>query len=62
MTSGPLWPFSTIVEGLQVDSLSTQEFTDFQNCWLSANKTMFPESSFDTTEVIRLHVSTSVLL
>ena len=62
MTSGPLWPFSTIVEGLQVDSLSTQEFTDFQNYWLSANKTMFPKSSFDTTEVIRLHVSTSVLL
>ena len=53
MTSGhgSLWPFHTIVEGIQVDSLSTQEFTDFQNHWLSANKMMFPDSSFETSEV-----------
>ena len=51
MTSGTLWSFPTIVEGIQVDSLSTQEFTNFQNHWLSANKTVFPESSFATTEV-----------
>ena len=46
-----LWPFPTIVEGIQVDSLSTQEFANFQHHWLSANKTIFPGSSFDTTEV-----------
>ena len=54
MSSDPLWSFPTgsIVEGIQVDSVLTQEFTDFQNHWLSADKTiMFPESSFDTTEV-----------
>ena len=39
------------VQGLRDDSLSTQEFNDFQDHWLSANKTMFPDSSFDTTEV-----------
>ena len=40
------------IQGLRDDSLSTQEFNDFQNHWLSANRTMFPDSSFDTTEVI----------
>ena len=50
-----LWSFSVNnVQGLQIDSLSTQEFTDFQNHWLSANKTMFPDSSYDATEV-KLH-------
>ena len=53
MNSDPLWSFPTgsIVEGIQVDSVLTQEFIDFQNHWLSADKAMFPESSFDTTEV-----------
>ena len=47
-----LEPFPTYnVQGLQVDSLFAKEFTDFQNHWLSANKTLFPGSSFDTTEV-----------
>ena len=44
------------VQGLRDDTLSTQEFNDFQNHWLSANRTMFPDSSFDTTEV-KLSVS-----
>ena len=39
------------VQGLRDDTLSTQEFNDFQNHWLSAKRTMFPDSSFDTTEV-----------
>ena len=39
------------VQGLREDSLSTEEFIDFQNHWLSADKTMFPDSSFDATEV-----------
>jgi len=52
ITSESLWPFHTTFEGLQEDFLFTQEFIDFQNHWLSANKTMFPESSLDTSKVI----------
>lgn len=47
-----LWYFPAIIEGLQEDSLLTQEFTDFQDHWSSANKTEFPDSSFETTEVL----------
>ena len=50
-TSELLWSFPTVIEGLQVDSLTTQEFIDFQNHWLSANKSMFPDSNADTAEV-----------
>jgi len=47
---------SSNVQGIQLDPLlSTLEFTQFQEHWLSANKTTFPGCSFDNNEV-RHHV------
>ena len=54
ITTNEFGLFPVRIQGLQVDSLSTQEFVDFQNHWLSANKSAFPDSSFDAAEV-KLH-------
>ena len=50
-----MWSLPMITQGFQLDPLSTQEFVDFQDQWSSANKTTFPESNFDTSEVIMLY-------